>query len=125
MLHGKVSKYSQSNVLKDRMQEAGFTHGQQARVNLRGVQVEPTADTEGKVFFCKMKEIEVVEVLEKGDGGPLPEDAEVEDLYFPEKGTHDLSGVILSSNGRLQVKADRGTKVAHSGWFNSFLSLFQ
>lgn len=124
MLQGRISKYSQSNVLKERMEEAGFSHGQQARVNIRGVQVEPTAETEGKVFFCKIKDIEILEVMEEGDGEPLPADANLDNLYFPEKGTHDLSGVILSSNGRLQVKADNRTKVNRAGWFQSLLSIF-
>lgn len=124
MLNGRISKYSQSNVLRDRMQEVGFSHGQQARVNLRGIQVEPTAESEGKIYFCKMKDIEVTEILEKGDGGPLPNQAIVDNLVFPDKGTHDLSNVILSSNGSLRVEADAKTKVDQQRWYHTLFSVF-
>lgn len=111
MLHGKLSEYSQSGVLKDRMVKAGFTHGREARVDLRGLKVRPTAEEEGVIYFCDMETIDVVEVIAEGDGASLPEEVEVEGLSFTEHGLYDLHGVVLSSNGVLTVKADEQTRV--------------
>lgn len=124
MINGKISKYSQSDVLRDRMQQAGFTHGQEARVTLRDIQIEPTKASEGKIYFCKMGDIEVTEVLAEGDGGPLPSSTTVENLVFPEKGRHDLSNVILSSNGSLRITADPASEVRRKSWFDSVVSFF-
>ena len=124
MINGRISKYSQSDVLRDRMQKAGFTHGQEARVNLRDVQIEPTDASEGKIYFCKVRAIEVTEILAEGDGGPLPRETKVENLVFPERGMHDLSNVILSSNGSVRVMADPETEVRRKNWFQRAVSFF-
>lgn len=125
MINGKISKYSQSDVLRDRMEQAGFTHGQEARVNLRDIQIEPTRASEGKIYFCKMRDIEVTEVLAEGDGGPLPSETKVDNLVFPEKGMHDLSNVILSSNGSLRITADPESQVRRKSWFHTIVSIFR
>lgn len=111
MMRGKVSMYSQPHVLRHRMEEAGLTHGQETRVNLRKVRVTPTTEGEGIVYFCEMSQIEVVEVLSKGDGKRLPDQAVVENVEFSRRGMHDLYGAILNSNGVLQVKADEKTEI--------------
>lgn len=109
MLHGTLSQYSQPGVLKDRMAKAGFTHGREARVNLRGLNVRRAAEGKTVVYFCNIDAIDVLEVTEEGDGLPLPEEVEVEGLYFTGYGSYDLQEVILSSNGVVKVKADEKT----------------
>lgn len=116
MLRGKVTSHSQSDVLRRRMKTAGFTHGQEARVNLRKVRLRQQTSSEGVIYFCEMKNLEVVEVLQDGDGGVLPQHAVAEELQFPEEGHHDVLGAILYSNGALQVRADEETKVVRSTW---------
>lgn len=116
MLRGKVTSHSQSDVLRRRMEKAGFTHGQEARVNLRKVRLRRQTSSEGVVYFCELKNLEVVEVLQDGDGGVLPKQAVVEGLHFPEEGRHDVLGAVLYSNGALQVRADEETKIVRSSW---------
>lgn len=111
MMHGKSSKHSQSGVLRDRMEKAGFTHGREARANLRGLNVRSTAREEGIVYFCDLEPIDVVEVMQEGDGASLPSEVKVEDLCFAGLGSYDLQDVILSSNGVLRIKADERTRV--------------
>lgn len=124
MIRGKVTSHSQSDVLRRRMENAGFTHGQEARVNLRKVRLRRQAPSEGVIYFCEMKQLEVVEVLQDGDGGMLPKHATVKELNFSEEGRHDVLGAILYSNGALQVRADQNTKIVRSSW-NPLRRLFQ
>ncbi len=116
MIRGKITSHSQSDVLRRRMEDAGFTHGQEARVNLRKVRLRRQTPSEGVVYFCEMKQLEVVEVLQDGDGGTLPKQATVEDLQFAEEGCHDVLGAVLYSNGALQVRADEDTQIVRSSW---------
>ena len=111
MLHGNVTEYSQPHVLKRRMMQAGFTHGKTARVNLRGVRAEQRSNEEAVVYFCNMDRIEVVEVLQDGDGQPLPERAVVRGFSFAETGPHAIYGAILTSNGVMEVRTDTDTEV--------------
>jgi hypothetical protein len=106
MLRGTVEVSSQADVLRARMREAGFTHGREARVNLRGVRLSPDTGKGDVVFFCDLEKVEVVEEMNSGDGGFLPLSVELEELYFQEHGRYDLLGVVLHSNGTLTVKAD-------------------
>lgn len=116
MLRGKVTSHSQSDVLRRRMERAGFTHGQEARVNLRKVRLRQQSASEGVIYFCEMKNLEVIEILREGDGGELPEVAVVDELNFPEEGRHDVLGAILYPNGALQVRADEKTEIVRSSW---------
>lgn len=106
------------------MENAGFTHGQEARVNLRKVRLRRQTPSEGVIYFCEMKDLEVVKVLQDGDGGMLPKHATAENLEFAEEGRHDVLGAILYSNGALQVRADTSTRIVRSSW-NPIRRLFQ
>jgi hypothetical protein len=102
-----ITAYSQPNVLQQRMQEEKLSHGETVSANLSPVRVEKHM---GKMvlYFCPMKNIEILQTLAEGDGGSLPNQAIVEDLTIPsdyKPGFYNLKNVILTSNGTMQVKA--------------------
>jgi hypothetical protein len=106
-----ITAYSQSNVLQQRMREEKMTHGQMVRANLSPVRLEMSY---GRMimYFCPMRAIEVLETLNGGDGGSLPEEAKVGDLRIPDRfrpGLYTLRNVTLSSNGTMQVNATSKT----------------
>jgi len=106
-----ITAYSQSNVLQQRMREEKMTHGQTVRANLSPVRLEMSY---GRMimYFCPMKSIEVLETLNKGDGGHLPVEAKVADLSIPNRfrpGLYTLKNITLSSNGTMQVNATSKT----------------
>jgi hypothetical protein len=104
-----ITSYSQPNVLQQRMREEHMTHGETVTANISPVRLE-SAYGRMVLYFCPMKSIEVVQVLNSGDGGSIPDDATVEELNVPDGvkgGYYTLKNVILTSNGTMQV---RGTK---------------
>jgi len=106
-----ITAYSQSNVLQQRMREEKMTHGQTVTANLSPVRLEMSY---GRMimYFCPMKSIEVLETLNKGDGGHLPVEAKVADLSIPNRfrpGLYTLKNITLSSNGTMQVNATSKT----------------
>ena len=106
-----LTSYSQPNVLQQRMQEERMTHGETVTANLSPVRVEKHM---GKMvmYFCPMKNIEVLQTMADGDGGSLPNQAIVEDLTIPsdyKPGFYNLKNVVLTSNGTMQVKATGNT----------------
>jgi hypothetical protein len=101
------------------MAEATIRHGQEVRADLPGIRVmahmadwrsapEPRV---GIVFFCTMGSIRVREVLEPGDGRPLPHEVILEGLAVPEPGTYDVLNALVHSNGSLRVRVDSATRV--------------
>lgn len=114
MLEAQVSKQSQSHKLKERLQGAGFTHGESARVHLPGVALQKNQEGP-RVYFCRMGPVQVVEQMEKGDGKDLPEEAELDGLVFPDEGLHRLENVIVRTNGRMRVEADEMTRIKKEG----------
>ena len=106
-----ITAYSQSNVLQQRMREEKMTHGQTVKANLSPVRLEMSYG--GMImYFCPMRSIEVLETLNDGDGGSLPEEAKVGDLRVPVRfrpGLYTLKNVTLSSNGTMQVNATSKT----------------
>ncbi len=106
-----ITAYSQSNVLQQRMREEKMTHGQTVTANLSPVRLEMSY---GRMimYFCPMRSIEVLETLNEGDGGCLPDEAKVGDLSIPDRfrpGLYTLKNVTLSSNGTMQVNATSKT----------------
>ena len=88
-----------------------MTHGETVMANLSPVRLE---NAFGKMilYFCPMKNIEVLQTLSNGDGGSLPADAKVEGLTVPgdcKPGYYSLKNVRLTSNGTMQVKATEET----------------
>jgi hypothetical protein len=116
----RVMAQSQTHRLRERMGEAAIAHGQAARVDLPGIRVTaapaaafsdaPSSDV-GTVFFCTMGSIQVHQVLEPGDGGPLPDEVVLEGLVVPEPGTYDILNALVHSNGDLRVRVDSATRV--------------
>jgi hypothetical protein len=106
-----ITAYSQSNVLQQRMRDEKMTHGQTVRANLSPVRLEMSYG--GMImYFCPMRSIEVLETLNRGDGGSLPDEAKVGDLRIPDRfrpGLYTLKNVTLSSNGTMQVNATSKT----------------
>ncbi len=102
-----LTAYSQPHVLRERMQEEKLTHGETVTANLSPVRLESHL---GKMvmYFCPMRNIEVLHTITKGDGSTLPSEAIVEELTFPSNykpGFYSLKNVVLTSNGTMQVKA--------------------
>lgn len=124
MIEAQTSKQSQSHKLKERLQEAGFTHGESARVNLSGVALRQSQDGP-KVYFCDVGPVQVVERIETGDGNALPEEAELSDVVFPRRGLHRLENAIIRTNGRMRVEADEKTEVKQEGLFGRITRFFR
>jgi hypothetical protein len=106
-----ITSYSQSNVLQQRMQEERLTHGQTVTANLSPVRLE---NAYGKMimYFCPMKNIEIIETVTHGDGECIPAEAKVEGLTIPDNlkaGFYNLKNITLTSNGTMQVKATNKT----------------
>jgi hypothetical protein len=111
--------HSQTYRLRERMAEATIRHGQEVRADLPGIRVmahmadwrNAPAPSVGIVFFCTMGSIRVREVLEPGDGRPLPHEVILEGLAVPEPGTYDVLNALVHSNGSLRVRVDSATRV--------------
>jgi hypothetical protein len=118
-MEARVTAYSQSHRLKERMTEAEVRHGQEIRADVRGVRVQLASpewfarrDTiKGDVFFCTMGPVQVRRVSIEGDGGPLPERTILQGLRVPGEGTYDLLNVLVRSNGDLRLIVDEATRV--------------
>ena len=106
-----ITSYSQPHVLQQRMREERMTHGETVTANISPVRME-SAHGKMILYFCPMKNIEVLHTSIPGDGGNLPSQAKVEGLTFPnglEPGFYNLKNVRLTSNGTMQVIATDNT----------------
>ena len=118
-MEARVTAYSQSHRLRERMAEADVHHGQEIRADVRGVRVRLASPEwfarreaiKGDVFFCTMGEVEVRRVSIAGDGGPLPDRAVLMGLQVPSEGTYDLLNVLIRSNGDLRMIVDEASRV--------------
>jgi hypothetical protein len=117
-MEARVTAYSQSNRLRERMADAKVRHGEEVRADVRGVRVQLAGPAwigrrnivKGDVFFCTMGPVEVRRVSIEGDGGPLPEDTILEGLQVPIEGTYDLINVLVRSNGDLRLIMDEASR---------------
>ncbi len=115
----RVFAHSQSYRLRERMNEAEIRHGQEVRADLTGIRVtaavegwRTTPDTNvGAIFFCTMGPIRIREVLNHGDGDPLPTEVVLDGLAVPGPGTYDILNALVHSNGSLLVRVDASTQV--------------
>ena len=106
-----ITAYSQSNVLQEKMKEKKLTHGETVTANLSPVRLEMNHGYM-TMYFCPMKNIQVIETINVGDGGRIPEEAKVEGLNVPAElkpGFYTLKNITLTSNGTMQVKATSET----------------
>lgn len=106
-----ITSYSQPHVLQQRMREEKLTHGETITANLSPVRLEMSY---GKMimYFCPMRTIQVLETVNKGDGGSIPFEAKVDGLTVPsdlKPGFYNLKNVRLTSNGTMQVLATEKT----------------
>jgi hypothetical protein len=107
-----VTLQSQSFRLRERMQEANISHGQEIRADLPNIRVVALAGGgEGQALFCTMGPIRVRETLNRGDGGPLPTDVTLEGLRVAGPGTYDILNAMVSSNGNLRLVVDDQARV--------------
>jgi hypothetical protein len=121
-MEARVTSYSQSHRLRERMAQAEVKHGQEIRADLPGIRVGAMGrnwfigrpSRKGEVFFCTMGPITIRETTTPGDGGPLPSNVIVQGLEVPVEGTYDLKDVLIQSNGDLRVILDGGSRAVPS-----------
>jgi hypothetical protein len=115
----RVFAHSQTYRLRERMKEAEIRHGQEVRVDLPGIRVTAALErwhtasdpNTGAIFFCTMGPIRIREVLNQGDGDPLPTEVVLDNLVVPGPGTYDIMNAIVHSNGSLLVRVDSQTQI--------------
>src|SRR4051812_645796 len=72
-----VTSYSQPHVLREKMKEEKMSHGQTVKANLSPVRLE-MGHGQVVMYFCPMKSIEILELVNGGDGANIPPQAKVE-----------------------------------------------
>jgi hypothetical protein len=120
-MEARVTVHSQVHRLRERMVEAQLQHGKEVRADLPGIRVASGREAwfaaqgcggeDGVVFFCSMAAIRVREVLNQGDGNPLPDSALVAGLVVPISGWYDLLNAVVRSNGHLEVVLDSESRI--------------
>jgi hypothetical protein len=115
----RVFAHSQTHRLRERMREAEIRHGQEVRADLPGIRVTAALEgwrtvsnpDTGAIFFCTMGPIRIREVLNHGDGDPLPSEVVLENLIVPGPGVYDIMNALVHSNGALRVHVDSATQI--------------
>lgn len=111
-MEARITAQSQSFKLRERLEEAKVSHGQELRADLPNVRVSVLAATgEAQLMFCNMGPIEVRELVHPGDYGPLASEVTLEGLAVPLPGCYDLVNARLSVNGSIHVAVDAQTQV--------------
>src|SRR3989449_9473805 len=111
-MEARVTSQSQSFRLRERMEEANISHGQEIRVDLPNIRVLALAGSgEGQALFCAIGPIRGREILNRGDDRPLPADVTLEGLHVFSSGTYDVLNALVSSNGNLRLVVDGQTRV--------------
>ena len=93
------------------MEEEQMTHGKTVTANISPVRLERSFTTT-ILYFCPLKQIEVLNTIADGDGGRLPSEATIEGLTIPKDykpGLYKICNIEITSNGTLQVKATNNT----------------
>src|SRR6266581_1830742 len=111
-MEARITAQSQSFKLRERLEEAKVSHGQEIRADLPNVRVAVLAATgEAQLMFCNMGSIRVRELVQPGDQGPLATDVTLQGLAVPVPGSYDLLNARLSVNGSRHVAVDQDTQV--------------
>jgi hypothetical protein len=111
-MEARITAQSQSFRLRERLEEAKVSHGEEARVDLPGVRVAVLAATgEAQLMFCNMGAIRVRQLMQRGDALPLATDVTLEGLRVPAVGIYDLVNAHISVNGSIHVRVDGDTQV--------------
>src|SRR2546422_9114314 len=99
-MEARVTSQSQSFRLVERMEEAKIFHGQEIRADLLNVRVLAFAGGgEGQALFCNIGPIRVREILNRGDGRPVPTSVTLEGLQVPTSGTYDILNAWCARTG--------------------------
>src|SRR5438046_4234273 len=115
-MEARITAQSQSFKLRERLQEAKVSHGQEVRADLPNVRVAVLAATgEAQLMFCNMGSIRVRELVQPGDQGPLASEVTLQGLAVPFPGTYDLVNARISVNGSIHVAVDLATEVVPNG----------
>jgi hypothetical protein len=115
-MEARITAQSQSFKLRERLEEAMVSHGQELRADLPNVRVAVLAATgEAQLMFCNMGSIRVRDLLQRGDYGPLATDVTLQGLAVPFPGSHDLVNARVSVNGGIHVVVDGETQVVPNG----------
>ncbi len=117
-MEARVTAYSQTYQLRERMAQAQVRHGQEIRADLPGVRVTAMnrhwfsgrPGGKGEIFFCTMGPIRVRHIATPGDGAPLPNHVVLQGLEVPTEGTYDLIDVLVQSNGDLRLIMDEASR---------------
>ena len=111
-MEARITAQSQSFKLRERLEEAKVSHGQEVRADLPNVRVGVLAATgEAQLMFCNMGSIHVRELMQPGDQGPLAAEVTLQGLAVPVPGNYDLLNARVSVNGSIHVTVDRETQV--------------
>ena len=111
-MEARITAQSQSFRLRERLEEAKVSHGEEARVDLPGVRVTVLAATgEAQLMFCNMGSIRVRQLMQRGDERPLATEVTLEGLQVPAVGVYDLVNAHICVNGSIHVRVDGATQV--------------
>jgi len=89
------------------MKEEQLSHGATVRASMSPVRLDMHHDSV-VMYFCPMKDLQVLEVIAEGDGNAIPAQAKIEGLSVPtdfKSGLYELTHIELTSNGTILVKA--------------------
>ena len=115
-MEARITAQSQSFKLRERLEEAKVSHGQEVRADLPNVRVAVLAATgEAQLMFCNMGSIRVRELVQQGDNGPLATEVTLQGLAVPIPGSYDLVNALVSVNGGIHLVVDRETQVVPNG----------
>jgi len=115
-MEARITAQSQSFKLRERLEEAKVSHGQEVRADLPNVRVAVLAATgEAQLLFCNMGSIRVREQLQQGDNGPLATEVTLQGLAVPFPGSYDLVNARVSVNGGIHLVVERDTQVVPNG----------
>jgi len=111
-MEARITAQSQSFRLRERLEEAKVSHGEEARVDLPGVRVAVLAATgEAQLMFCNMGSIRVRQLMQRGNERPLATEVTLEGLQVPAVGVYDLVNAHICVNGSIHVRVDDATQV--------------
>ena len=115
-MEARVTLQSQSFRLRERMEEANISHGQEIRADLPNIRVLALAGSrDAQVLFCTLGPIRVREIVNRGDDRALPTDVTVEGLQVSTSGAYDILNALVSSNGDIRLVVDDQTRVVRAG----------
>src|SRR2546422_7909295 len=112
LMEARITAQSQSFKLRERLEEAKVSHGQEIRADLPNVRVAVLAATEdAQLMFCNMGSIRVRVLVQPGDQGPLASQVTLQGLAVAFPGSYDLVNARVSANGGIHEIVDRETQV--------------